>query len=145
MTTATGKFSSGTSGLSIVAPKRPEYRVLPGSTSTSMMEGDLPVFPSLSIAPPRNGEQAPYILVVVPPRNREEGLESNPEIAAKSSLSASWDYPEADSSVWRGIFSPSYPRKVLFSQQVEIRTANLPRWKPYITIDRRTLERAEDD
>ena len=42
--------------------------------------------------------------------------------------------------VWRGIFSPVYDQKVLFSQEVTVRTADLPRWQPHVTIDRRTLE-----
>lgn len=145
MTTATGRFSPGTSSLNRTAPNWLRCKVIPGSTATSATEGDLPFVPSLSIMPFHDGEQAPHILVVIRPRNLEEGLEGNREAGAGSSLSASWDYHEADSSVWRGIFSPTYPRKELFSQHLEIQTANLPRWKPYITTDRRTLERAEDD
>jgi len=53
-------------------------------------------------------------------------------------------HPEPEPEIWRGIFTPTYKWKALFSQQVEIRTAELPRLKPHITIDRRTLE-GEDD
>jgi hypothetical protein len=52
--------------------------------------------------------------------------------------------PEPEPQVWRGVFAPAYKWKVLFSQQVTIQTAQLPHLKPYITIDRRTLE-GEDD
>ena len=48
-------------------------------------------------------------------------------------------------AAWRGVFSPLYHPKVLFSQQIEVRTADLPRWKPRITIDRRTLMRGDDE
>jgi hypothetical protein len=51
------------------------------------------------------------------------------------------EYPEPEPTTWRGVFAPTHSREVLFSQQVEIRTADLPRWKPHITIDRRMLER----
>ncbi len=48
--------------------------------------------------------------------------------------------------VWRGIFSPIYDQKVLFSQELIVRTVDLPRWQPHVTIDRRTLEgRTEND
>lgn len=53
--------------------------------------------------------------------------------------------PEPDTRVWRGVFSPPYRRKELFSQSVKLRTADLPKWKPHITIDRRTRMRAEDE
>ncbi len=48
-------------------------------------------------------------------------------------------------AAWRGIFFPFYHPKVLFSEQIEVRTADLPRWKPRITIDRRTLTREDDE
>lgn len=51
-----------------------------------------------------------------------------------------WQHSEPEPSMWRGIFSPTYNRKILFSQKVEFQTSELPRWKPHITIDRRTLE-----
>ncbi|QLE47940.1 hypothetical protein FD724_07295 [Nostoc sp. C057] len=41
-------------------------------------------------------------------------------------------------------FSVAHKPEVLFSKQVELRTSDLPRWKPHITIDRRMIE-AEDD
>ncbi len=53
--------------------------------------------------------------------------------------------PEAEPEVWRGIFSPTYHRKILFSEIVELQTAKLPRLKPRITLDRRMLSREEDD
>jgi hypothetical protein len=48
---------------------------------------------------------------------------------------------DTDRRVWRGVFSPRYHRKILFSQPVTFKTADLPRWKPKVVIDRRTLER----
>jgi len=55
-----------------------------------------------------------------------------------------WQHAEPERRVWRGVFCPPYRREVLFSQQVEIRTAELPRWKPHITIDSRRLERLDE-
>jgi hypothetical protein len=52
--------------------------------------------------------------------------------------------PEAEPETWRGVFSPTYKWKPLFSQQIKIRTTELPRLKPHVTIDRRTIE-GEDD
>ncbi|KPJ58594.1 MAG: hypothetical protein AMJ42_02990 [Deltaproteobacteria bacterium DG_8] len=46
--------------------------------------------------------------------------------------------------IWRGVYSPPYKRQVLFSQEVTIRTADLPRWKPKVIIDRRTLDRSDE-
>lgn len=62
-----------------------------------------------------------------------------------STTSEPWQGPEPDAKVWRGVFSPPYHCEVLFSKTVELRTADLPKWKPHITIDRRTRTRAEDE
>lgn len=40
---------------------------------------------------------------------------------------------EPEPSVWRGVFSPNYHRKVIFSKKIKIKMADLPRWKPYIS------------
>ena len=65
-------------------------------------------------------------------------------VATMSPWPALWRHPEPEPRVWRGVFSPPYHREVLFSQQVEVRTADLPRWQPRITIDRRTVAREDD-
>jgi hypothetical protein len=54
-----------------------------------------------------------------------------------------WHYTESEAKPLRGVFSPNYNRKVLFSQEIEIQTAKLPRWKPHITLERRALERED--
>lgn len=66
-------------------------------------------------------------------------------VASMCSWPTLWRHPEHEPRIWRGVFSPLYPRKRLFSQQIEIRTADLPRWKPHITIDRHALARKEED
>jgi hypothetical protein len=66
-------------------------------------------------------------------------------VASLSTWPTMWYHPEPESRLWRGIFSPPYHRRILFSQEVEIRMTDLPRWRPHITIDRRTLEREEND
>jgi predicted helicase len=63
----------------------------------------------------------------------------------KSALSSREKSSEPEPRVWRGIFSPTHQKKVLFSQKVKVRTDKLPRMKPHITIDRRTLARAENE
>jgi len=145
MTTAVGNFFSGTSDWARNQPKSRFYRTLTGSTASTELAGELPDFPSLSMLPPRNGEQGTPLLVLVYHETREQRLEGNPEIKAKLSQPSLWQHPEPDSSVWRGVFSPLYHPKVLFSEQIEVRTADLPRWKPRITIDRRTLMRGDDE
>lgn len=74
----------------------------------------------------------------------EDQLEFPEDTAA--SMSAWPDFckkSEPDRRIWRGIFSPQYSRKVIFTQQVNAQIEKLPRWKPYITIDRRTIDRNE--
>ena len=44
----------------------------------------------------------------------------------------------------RGTFTVAYQRETIFSQQVNIRTASLPRWKPHITLSRRAIETKDD-
>ncbi len=51
---------------------------------------------------------------------------------------------EAD-RVDRGTYSPPYSHRVLFTQEVELKTADLPRRKPRAYIDRRTLEENDAD
>lgn len=55
-----------------------------------------------------------------------------------------WQHAEPEPRVWRGVFSPTYPREVLFSQEIEMRTAELPRWRPHITIDLGRLETPDE-
>jgi hypothetical protein len=62
-------------------------------------------------------------------------------IATTSTTSKLLPQEDPDRRVWRGVFSPRYHRKILFSQTVTFKTADLPRWKPKVVIDRRTLER----
>ncbi|MGI8998033.1 MAG: hypothetical protein ACR2GW_15335 [Pyrinomonadaceae bacterium] len=51
---------------------------------------------------------------------------------------------EPDRSVWRGVFAPVHERRVLFAQEHEVKTAELPRRKPSVMIGRRLLERDDD-
>jgi hypothetical protein len=41
----------------------------------------------------------------------------------------------------RGTFFLAHKRQPLFTQEVELRTAELPRWRPHLTIDQRTFDR----
>jgi len=68
----------------------------------------------------------------------------SPNIAV-ATTSLAWtdlfEESEPKPQVWRGTFGPVYDRKVIFSQEVVVKTADLPRWQPHVMIDRRTLER----
>lgn len=52
--------------------------------------------------------------------------------------------PDFERREWRGTFSVSYPEKIIFSQVVELKTAELPRWKPHVTLDLHRLERVNE-
>lgn len=45
---------------------------------------------------------------------------------------------DIDESPRRGIYCVPHTEKMLFSQSVEIKTSELPRWKPRVIIDRHT-------
>jgi hypothetical protein len=47
---------------------------------------------------------------------------------------------EVDATASRGVFAPMYRRNTLFSQTVDAKTSELPRWKPHVNISRRVLE-----
>lgn len=65
-------------------------------------------------------------------------------VSDTATLSELVESPEYVSLDLKGVFSPQYGRKVLYSQLLEVKTAELPHFKPYISIDRRTLSREED-
>lgn len=84
------------------------------------------------------GGKSPCVIVTP-----EEYLLS-PNIAI-ATASLAWtdlfEESEPKPHVWRGTFGPVYDRKVIFSQEVVLKTADLPRWQPHVMIDRRTFER----
>ena len=45
---------------------------------------------------------------------------------------------EVEALHWRGTYCVPHTEKILFSQNVEVRTSKLPRWKPRVIIDRYT-------
>lgn len=47
---------------------------------------------------------------------------------------------EPELGLGRGVFCPKYHRKVLFSQPVTLKIADLPRWKPKVVFYKRTFE-----
>lgn len=65
-------------------------------------------------------------------------------VASMSPWPPLWQHTEPDPRIWRGVFSPTYNREVLFTQNVEISTVDLPRWKPHVMIDLRRLERKDE-
>lgn len=73
-------------------------------------------------------------------------VESASDALLKPSTAESAAVPdsELDARQLRGVLIVPHPRKPIFSQTLEIRTVSLPQWRPRVTIDRRSLERADD-
>jgi hypothetical protein len=61
-------------------------------------------------------------------------------IASSSQWPILWDKTYYERKVWLGIFPINFKRKVIFSEKIEMRTSELPKWKPLITLDRHMLE-----
>jgi hypothetical protein len=59
--------------------------------------------------------------------NVSETVSSSSEFGPATELE---DFP------WRGTYCLAHAEKILFSQNVEFKTSNLPRWKPRVIIDR---------
>lgn len=60
-------------------------------------------------------------------------------------LSSGFDQEnEFEALPWRGTLCLAHAEKILFSQKVEFRTSELPRWKPHLIIDRRRPERVNE-
>ena len=47
---------------------------------------------------------------------------------------------EAKVSELRGVYSPTYKRKVIFSETITLKTSELPRWKPNAIIGKHNIE-----
>ena len=66
------------------------------------------------------------------PSNVENGSET---VSSSVGFSPETDF---DAFPWRGTYCLAHAEKILFSQNVEFKTADLPRWKPRVIIDRHT-------
>ena len=71
------------------------------------------------------------------------GFTAGVDTATTGLGSEMWEQAEAQESIWRGIYSPSYKKKVLFSKTLTFKTSELPRWKPKAIIGKRNFE--DDD
>ena len=69
---------------------------------------------------------------------------SDDTLASKSIWYELWQEAEPQSANWRGVFYPTYDKKVLFSKRVTFHTAKLRRWKPKASIQIRRFD-LEDD
>jgi len=136
-------------------PKSRAYRVAGSATSTQLL-GELPDFESPSMVATRRGDLGtPPTMLLIYPGFQQEGSESSYirlelgslEIGKQNPYGVLWQQQaEPDySRLWRGVFSPLYQPKSLFSQNIEVRIADLPCWKPTIKIDNRALARGEDE
>ena len=75
----------------------------------------------------------------------EEQLGTAEEVLVSSSpWPGLWQTAELDANAWRGVFSLRDYQETLFSEQVEIRTVELPRWQPCIRVDLARIEREDD-
>jgi hypothetical protein len=57
------------------------------------------------------------------------------------SVTTKVDCATPDAERRRGVFAPEHTREILFTDVTELRVAELPRWRPRVTIDRRSLAR----
>jgi hypothetical protein len=83
-----------------------------------------------------------YTLIIYEALEEDIGFPGD-AIASMSPWPKLWQHAEPEPKAWRGVFFPTYSRKVLFSKTISFRTAELPRWKPQVLIDRRTLARKD--
>jgi hypothetical protein len=74
-------------------------------------------------------------------RSLEEELTPDFETALERSSSTFNGENEPEVMPQRGTFFLAHGRQTLFTQEVEFRTAELPRWRPHLTIDQRSLDR----
>jgi hypothetical protein len=47
---------------------------------------------------------------------------------------------EAEASELRGVYTPIFKRKVIFSEVITLKTSELPRWKPNAIIGKQSIE-----
>jgi hypothetical protein len=66
-------------------------------------------------------------------------------VASESPWPVLWEREEPQPATWRGVFAPRYQPTPLFSKKLSVRTAELPAWKPRVTIGRRLLEAPGSD
>jgi hypothetical protein len=84
----------------------------------------------------------PFIFIYVA---HEEYLGWPSEAVASTSLRPDpWEPTEPEPERLRGVFSHTPHRKVLFSETLKFKTADLPRWKPKVIIGLRTFEEEDD-
>lgn len=65
-------------------------------------------------------------------------------VASMSPWPDLWERVEPEPTRLRGVFSHTPHRKVLFSETLKFKTADLPRWKPKVIIGLRTFEEGDD-
>ena len=61
-------------------------------------------------------------------------------VATTSPWPAFWRHVEPQVTKWQDVFYYAHTRNVLFSQDVTLKTADLPRWKPKFIMDMQPLE-----
>jgi len=52
-----------------------------------------------------------------------------------------WDhYADYEENAYRGVYTPKYIKNVIFTKTLELKTSELPRWKPSAIIGKRNFE-----
>ena len=88
-------------------------------------------------AGPQMGHVTRQVLVEAP--EEQTGIPGE-AVTSSSRWPALWERQETERGI-RGVFSPPYRRKVLFSGEISIAPSRLKRLRPRIAIDLRRLER----
>jgi hypothetical protein len=55
---------------------------------------------------------------------------------AIASFGGSMQETGSEAPLWRGTYCLAHGEKILFSQDIEFKTADLPRWKPRVLMNR---------
>ena len=70
-------------------------------------------------------------------------VEAPVSLSSFRSVAETFTADGAERSRWRGFFPIPATRRLLFSMTLELQTTKLPRLKPRVSFDRRTLERED--
>lgn len=88
---------------------------------------------------PYSSPPEPKLLLIYEATDEQLGFPGD-AIASMSPWPELWRLEGFEPRPWRGVFSFTHKHKVLFSKTLSLRTAQLPRLKPHVVIDRHTQE-----
>ncbi len=124
--------------------RRPHFFVIEGSSakvvpSSSEETGWVKYFWSSQHSPPSQQKTALWYFTA------SEDEIGHPEnvVSSVSHWPVLWGGHQETKRSWRGVFSLHCPRTQLFSAGIDLRISEIPRWRPHITISRRSLNTDE--